>query len=159
MRKPPAANQQIHKGGESIQKKIALVITLLALTMLAAPAFAVDAETPPALPIEVINGIWAVAVATPLGFLVAFFTCLAGYASKTPPEQFKLDHFLYTAIISVSIGAIFMFSGLPQTSITIFVVTWFANGYITWYIWKATKIAAGIITNHFIPTPTGPPTT
>jgi hypothetical protein len=125
--------------------------------MLAVPAFAADAEAPPALPIEVINGIWALAVATPLGFLVAFFTCLAGYASKTPPEQFKLDHFLYTAIISVSIGAIFMFSGLPQTSIAVFVVTWIADGYVTWYIWKATKIAAGIITKHFLPAAPGPP--
>jgi len=135
------------------------VITILAFAILATPALAIDAEAPPTLPVEVIDGIWAVAVATPLGFLVAFFTCLAGYASKTPPEQFKLDHFLYTALISVVVGAIFMFSGLPNQSIATFVLTWLGDGFITWYIWKLTKIFAGIITKHFIPAPTGPPTT
>jgi len=133
---------------------------LLALTVaLAYPAFAAEAETPPEMPVEAINAIWSVAIATPVGFFIAFLTCLAGYASKTPPEKFRLDHFLYTAIITVCIGAIFMYSGLPQQSVAIFVVTWLGTGYIAWYIWKGSQIFATIITKHFLPTPEGPPTT
>lgn len=133
----------------------------MALTVaLAYPAFAAEAEeVPPEIPYEVIKGIWSVAIATPMGFIIAFFTCLAGYLSKTPPENFKLDHFLYTALISVIIGSIFMFSGLPQQSAAIFVVTWLADGFISWYVWKGTKIFAAIITKRFLPTPEGPPTT
>jgi len=133
---------------------------ILVLAALACPAFAAEAaDVPPEIPIEAIKAIWAFAIATPMGFLMAFLTCLAGYASKTPPENFKLDHFLYTALISIIIGSIFLYSGLPQQSATIFVVTWLADGFISWYVWKGTKIFATIITKHFIPTPEGPPTT
>ena len=132
---------------------------ILVLAALACPAFAAEAaDVPPEIPIEAIKAIWAFAIATPMGFLMAFLTCLAGYASKTPPENFKLDHFLYTALISIIIGSIFLYSGLPQQSATIFVVTWLADGFISWYVWKGTKIFAAIITKRFLPAPEGPPT-
>lgn len=133
----------------------------MALTVaLAYPAFAAEAQdVPPEIPIEAIKAIWATAIATPMGFLMAFLACIAGYASKTKPEDFKLDYFLYTSFISIIIGAIFMYSGLPQQSATIFVVTWLADGFISWYIWKGTKIFAIIIAKRFLPTPAGPPTT
>ena len=133
---------------------------ILVLAALACPAFAAEAaDVPPEIPIEAIKAIWAFAIATPMGFLMAFLTCLAGYASKTPPENFKLDHFLYTALISIIIGSIFLYSGLPQQSATIFVVTWLADGFISWYVWKGTKIFATIITKRILPAPEGPPTT
>ena len=145
---------------KNTQKKIAIVIMLLALTALAGPVLAAEAaDVPPEIPIEAIKAIWAFAIATPMGFLMAFLTCLAGYASKTPPEDFRLDCFLYMALISIIIGAIFMYSGLPQQSAAIFVMTWLGNGFITWYVWKGTKIFAAIITKRFLPTPEGPPTT
>jgi hypothetical protein len=47
----------------------------------------------------------------PIALLIAFLTCLAGYLSKTPPEQFKLANFLFTLLISVTIGTLTLMFG------------------------------------------------
>jgi hypothetical protein len=125
------------------------------------PVACAQEETPPELPIEAIHALYAVAVATPTGFIIAFLTSMAGYFSKTQPEKFKLENFLYTAAISVAIGTVTVYSGLPQQSALIMVTTWLANGYLTWYIWKLSTIVARALAKKgmWIPQPTGPPAT
>lgn len=124
------------------------------------PVALAQEETPPEVPYEAIHALYAVAVATPTGFIVALFTSLAGYFSKTQPEKFKLENFLYTAAISVAIGTITVYSGLPQQSALIMVTTWLANGYITWYMWKlSTILARALAKKQVLTTATGPPPT
>lgn len=122
---------------------------------MAAPAFAQEAETPPQVPYEWIYAIWTLAKVTPIAIITALATVLAGYLSKTPPESFKLDHFVFTVLISFIIGALTMFGGWNYTLLQ----QWLANGFITWYLWKVAKILAGIIAKKGIFTlpATGPP--
>ncbi len=85
---------------------------------------------------------------------------MAGYASKTTSEHFKIGNFIYTAIISLAIGFVTVFSGLSTQSSQMWRATWAANGYITWRIWKLSKILASKITKKQITTTAkGPRTT
>jgi hypothetical protein len=112
---------------------------------MAVPAFAADIatdEAPPEVSFESMRLVYAVGIATPMGFFIAFLTCMAGYASKTSPEQFKVENVIYTALISITIGFLMVYSGLAQTNAATMAITWLANGYITWYIWKFSLMAA-----------------
>jgi putative Mn2+ efflux pump MntP len=87
---------------------------------------------------------------------MALITSLAGYFSKTAPEDFKLENFLFTALISFVIGFLSMYAGWSYNNIEL----WLANGFLTWYLWKIAKILARIITKKFMPaTGPNPPTT
>ena len=136
-------------------RKIIFMILLATLALsLAAPVLAQE-ETPPEVSTEWIYAVWAIAKATPIALLIAFATVLVGYLSKTPPEKFKLDHFIFTLLISLTIGILTIWAGWSYTLIQ----QWLANGFLTWYIWKVAKILAGIITKKGIfTTATGPPT-
>jgi len=126
-------------------KKIFFAVILVFASILTFfPVFAQDKATqmsPPELPIQVIHGIWALAVATPIGLVIAFFNCLAGYLSKTSPENFKLENFIYTVLISLVIGFLTVYAGWTYTMVEM----WLANGFLTWYIWKMASILARII--------------
>jgi hypothetical protein len=140
-------------------KKISFAIILLCVAIIAIAVPVALAQTepagPPELPFEVMHGIWALAVATPISLIIAFINCIAGYFSKTGPEDFKLEYFIYTILISLVIGLLTVYMGWSYTMIE----TWLANGFLTWYIWKGTKIIAGAIAKHanWTPQPTGPP--
>ena len=100
------------------------------------------------------------AEATPEGLIIGFVSALAGYFSSNPPEDFSLPKFLYTALISAVIGFLSLYMGWDYTAIT----TWLANGFVTWYLWKASNIIANYITSHLSQTTTassatGPPAT
>jgi uncharacterized membrane protein len=115
---------------------------------MAAPAFAADNatdETPPEIGFESMRLIYAVGIATPMGFFIAFITCMAGYASKTKPEEFKVENLIYNAFISIVIGFITTYAGLTGLN-AVTTISWLANGYITWYIWKISRIAARTLT-------------
>ena len=130
-----------------------MILVLTALSATAPLAFAQE-PGPPELPIEAIHAIWAAAVAIPTALVIAFANCLVGYLSKTPPEQFKLADFLYTILISLTIGVLTMYFGWNYATIQ----TWFANGFLTWYVWKLATILAKIITKKPLFTlATGPP--
>jgi hypothetical protein len=130
-------------------------LALTAVTF-AAPVLAQENGTIPDIPVEWIYTVWATAKAVPIALLIAFVTCLAGYLSKTPPEQFKLANFLFTLLISVTIGTLTVMFGWTYTSIQ----QWFANGFITWYTWKLAEILAKIIAKKeiFLKPQTEPPT-
>lgn len=136
------------------------VMALLAASTAITVVTAQEQETPPEMPYEAVHALYAVAVATPTGFIIAFFTSVAGYFSKTKPEKFKLENFLYTALISIAIGTITVYSGLPQQNAMILITTWLANGYVTWYIWKLSRIVVRTLAKKGVWTPqlTGPPT-
>lgn len=126
-------------------KKVALALVLaFTLIMFAASAFAQTenaTEVPPPMEYGAIQAVYALGIATPMGFLIAFITCLAGYASKTSPEQFKVENLIYTALISILIGFITTYTGLTGLN-GVTAIAWLANGYITWYIWKLSRITA-----------------
>lgn len=119
-------------------KKIvfAVVLVLLALCV-AVPVFAQE-SAPPEVPYDWIYGIWTTAKATPIAILVALATCLAGYLSKTPAEQFRLESFVFTVLISLVIGFLTLYAGWTYATVQM----WLANGFLTWYIWKLAKIIA-----------------
>jgi glycopeptide antibiotics resistance protein len=86
---------------------------------------------------------------------------MVGYLSKTPPEDFKLEYFLFTILISFIVAMGTTFLHWTYTDIQ----TWLANGFVTWYIWKGATIIAKIlrkqtaIATNSAATGPGPPTT
>jgi hypothetical protein len=140
-----------------MQKKIVLAV-IMALTILsaAAPVVFAQEETPPEVPLQWLHGIWAAAKAAPIAIIMALITSLAGYFSKTSPEKFKLENFLFTTLISFAIGFLSIYAGWSYNNIEL----WLANGFLTWYLWKIAKILAKVITKKFMPaTGPNPPTT
>lgn len=140
-----------------MQKNIVLAV-IMALTILsaAAPVVFAQEETPPEVPYQAVQAIWALAKATPIAFIMAFATVAAGYLSKTKPTEFKLPNFIFTLLISLTIGILTIYAGWSYTNIEL----WLANGFLTWYLWKIAKILARIITKKFaLAAGPGPPTT
>jgi hypothetical protein len=137
-------------------RKVFFAVTLaLFVLALAAPVLAAE-EAPPEVPLEWVHGIWSAAKAAPVAIVMALITSLAGYFSKTAPETFKLENFLFTTLISFLVGFLSIYAGWSYSQIEL----WLANGFLTWYIWKLAKILARTITKKFSPTPTtSPPTT
>lgn len=134
---------------------LALLVLALATQVLASPVLAVE-EPPPEVSLQWIQGVWTAAKATPIALVIALITCLAGYFSKTGPEEFKLESFLFTVLISFTVGFLSIYAGWSYTNIQL----WLANGFLTWYLWKIAKILARIITKKFVlTTGPGPPTT
>jgi hypothetical protein len=130
------------------------VVPALLVLAFAVPVMA--QEAPPEVPLEWAHGIWAAAKAAPVAIVIALITSLAGYFSKTAPETFKLENFLFTTLISFLVGFLSIYAGWSYSQIEL----WLANGFLTWYIWKLAKILAKTITKKLSPTPaTGPLTT
>jgi hypothetical protein len=126
-------------------KKVFFAVILACLVTAAlsvtAIAFAVDPGAEPEIPdipYDWIYGVWAAAKAAPIACIMALATCLVGYLSKTSPENFKLENFAFTAIISFVVGFLTVYAGWTYTQIEL----WLANGFLTWYIWKIAKIIA-----------------
>jgi hypothetical protein len=74
----------------------------------------------------------------PTSLLIAFATCLVGYLSKTDPEKFRLDYFAYTMLISFVVGMATIAIKWDYGAIEQLL----ANGFATWWIWKAARIIA-----------------
>jgi hypothetical protein len=83
--------------------------------------------------------------AAPIALVIAFLSSLAGYLSATPPENFSLAKFLYTALISAIVGFLTLYAHWNYATVQV----WLANGFITWYIWKASNIIAQFIISQF----------
>ena len=137
-------------------RKVFFAVTLALLVLaLVAPVMAAE-DAPPEVPLEWVHGIWSAAKAAPIAIVMALITSLAGYFSKTAPEDFKLENFLFTALISFVIGFLSIYAGWSYSNIEL----WLANGFLTWYLWKIAKILARVITKKFVPaTGPGPPRT
>lgn len=114
----------------------AVVLALLACAVAFPVVFAQD--QPPEMAGDWIHGIWVAAKATPIAVILAMLNCLAGYLSKTPAENFKLENFVYTAFISFAIGVGTLYAGWSYSTVQL----WFANGFLTWYLWKVSEIIA-----------------
>ena len=130
-------------GGETATKKIFFAVILaLCLAALSLTAVVLAQEPPaepvPEVPYEWIHAVWVAAKAAPIGIITALVTSLAGYLSKTPGEKFKLENFAFTALISFLVGLLTVYGGWSYGQIEL----WLANGFLTWYIWKAAKIIA-----------------
>jgi len=137
-------------------RKAFFAVTLALLVLaLAAPVMAAE-DAPPEVPLQWVHGIWAAAKAAPIAIIIALITSLAGYFSKTAPENFKLENFLFTTLISFLVGFLSIYAGWSYSNIEL----WLANGFLTWYLWKIAKILAKVITKKFaLVTGPGPPST
>jgi hypothetical protein len=133
-------------------KKIFLVAALIvAAFFVAVAASAVFAQgtnsTGEAPPQVVIN--WQtltdIGESAPIALVIAFLSSLAGYLSATPPENFSLAKFLYTTLISAIVSFLTLYAHWNYATVE----TWLANGFITWYIWKASNIIAQFIILRF----------
>lgn len=118
-----------------MKRVIVGVFLAIAVSLLVYPVFAQEAL--PEVPFEWTHSIWVAAKATPIAILTALATCLVGYLSKTSPDKFRLENFLFTALISLAVGFVTVYVGWSYASVEL----WFANGFLTWYIWKIAKIA------------------
>ena len=112
------------------------VIPALLVLAFAVPVMA--QEAPPEVPLQWTYGIWAAAKAAPVAIIMALITTLAGYFSKTAPENFKLENFLFTTLISFLVGFLSVYAGWSYSQVEL----WLANGFLTWYLWKLAKIIA-----------------
>ena len=118
-----------------MKRVIVGVFLAIAVFLFVYPVLAQEAL--PDVPIEWARSIWVAAKATPIAILTALATCLVGYLSKTSPDKFRLENFLFTALISLAVGFVTVYAGWSYASVEL----WFANGFLTWYIWKIAKIA------------------
>jgi hypothetical protein len=122
-----------------------VVLALLAVCIAAPVVFAQGgSEAPPGVAID-----WQIlsqiGEAMPIAIVVALASSLAGYLSSTPPESFSLAKFLYTALISAIIAFLTLYARWDYATVQ----TWLANGFITWYLWKASNIIAKFIVSRF----------
>ena len=94
-------------------RKAYFVFAVIPALLMLASAFPVMAaeETPPEVPLQWIHGIWAATKAAPVAIVIALITSLAGYFSKTAPENFKLENFLFTTLISFLVGFLSIYAG------------------------------------------------
>jgi hypothetical protein len=128
--------RKVRGGGTELKKLFLAVLALLAFAVAIPAVFAQD--QPPDLPSDWIHGISVAAKATPIAVILALLNCIVGYLSKTPAENFKLENFVYTALISFTIGVGTLYAGWSYSTIQL----WFANGFLTWYLWKVSEIIA-----------------
>jgi hypothetical protein len=137
-----------------ITKRIVLVfvLALLALAVAMPVVFAQASNStatsgPPPFNFASMQTIQTLGLSVPVALVVAILSCLAGYLAQTPPESFSLAKFLYTFMVSVIVGFFTIVLGWDYSTL----LPWLANGFITWYLWKASNILAGYITSHFSP--------
>jgi hypothetical protein len=145
-------------------KKILFVVVLALLAVwLAAPVVFAQGtnsttEAPPGVAIDW-KTLSQIGEAAPIAIIIALVSSLAGYLSSTPPESFSLAKFLYTALISAIVSFLTLYAGWNYATVQI----WFANGFITWYLWKASNIIVNFTISRFsksattTSTATGPP--
>jgi hypothetical protein len=139
----------------AITKKIlfVFVLALLSLAVAMPVAFAQTATNstssggPPPFDFASMQTIQTLGLSVPVALVVAIVSCLAGYLAQTPPESFSLAKFLYTFMVSVIVGFFTIVLGWNYSTL----LPWLANGFITWYLWKASNILASYITSHFSP--------
>jgi hypothetical protein len=139
-----------------VRKSVFAIFFFAALICLAAPVLAVENETEvaPAVPFEAIYEAFAkVGYAAPVAVLVGLVTSLLGYMSKTSPEAFKLDHFIYTAIISLVIGVATVAGGWNY----VIMEQWLANGSLTIWLYWIAKIVAKRLGWNVVSAVAGPP--
>lgn len=122
-----------------VRKSVFAIFFFAALVCLAAPVLAAEGEAAPAVPFQAIYEAFAkVGYAAPVAVLVGLVTSLLGFMSKTSPEAFKLDHFIYTALISLVIGVATVAGGWNY----VIFEQWLANGSLTiWLYWLAKIVA------------------
>jgi hypothetical protein len=96
--------------------------------------------------------------AAPVALLMGLVTCFLGYLKATPPEDFSLTAFIYTALISLIIGIATIYGGWTYAEIE----QWLGNGALTLYLYWIAKIIAkklGWATQISSATGAGPPAT
>ena len=94
-----------------------------------------------------------VGYAAPIALLMGLFTCFLGYLKATPPEDFSLTAFIYTALISLIIGVATIYGGWTYAQIE----QWLGNGALTLYLYWIAKIIAKKL--GWVAPATGPPAT
>ena len=121
-----------------VRKSVFAIFFFATLICLATPVLA-EGETAPAVPFQAIYEAFAkVGYAAPVAVLVGLVTSLLGFLSKTSPEAFKLDHFIYTALISLVIGVATVAGGWNY----VIFEQWLANGSLTIWLYWIAKIVA-----------------
>jgi hypothetical protein len=131
-----------------------IFFVVVSLVMASAPLAFAQGEPVPAPELQPIYEIFkTLGYAAPVAVLVGLVTCIFGYLKSTPPEEFKLVEFIYTALISLIIGIATIYGGWTYAQIS----EWLANGCLSvWLYWIAKIIAKKL---SWIPQATGPPAT
>ena len=80
----------------------------------------------------------ALGYAAPIALIMGLVTSLLGYLRETPPENFELAKFLYTALISLIIGVATIYGGWTYAQVQ----EWLANGCLTLYLYWVAKVIA-----------------
>jgi len=80
----------------------------------------------------------ALGYAAPIALIMGLVTSLLGYLRETPPENFELAKFLYTALISLIIGVATIYGGWTYAQVQ----EWLANGCLTMYLYWVAKVIA-----------------
>jgi len=127
-------------------RKVAFALILIATIIatsagLVGSAFAQGNETAPAGSgsFEPIYEVFkSVGYAAPVAIMVGLTTCLLGYMKQATPQNFKLEEFISTALISLIIGIATICGGWAYTDIA----QWLGNGGLTVWVYWAAKITA-----------------
>jgi hypothetical protein len=116
-----------------------VVFFALTVAVCVVPLAYAQEPTPPQPALQPIYEVFkAVGYALPVALLVGLLTCLLGYLKATPPEQFKLENFIYTALISLIVGVATLYGGWTYVQVE----EWLGNGALTIYIYWVAKIIA-----------------
>ena len=118
-------------------KRKALLFALVFVAMLACIVPVVFAQEPePEAPL--VGFFTNVVKSLPIAIMMGLLTSVLGYLKQTPPEDFKLDKFLTTAMISLILSILTIGFGWDYATAE----EWLANGAITLYIYWIAKIIA-----------------
>lgn len=122
----------------------AVILLLAVVCLVQALSFvplvwAEDAAVPVTPALQPIYDVFkAIGYSMPIAVIMGLFTCLLGYLKQTPPEQFTLAKFIYTALISLIIGIATIYGGWTYAQVQ----EWLANGALTLYIYWIAKVIA-----------------
>jgi len=120
-----------------------LLVIALAIGILGVLTPVALAQVEPENPVADFLG--AIGDMVPPAFVIAFMTSMLGYLRNTPPEEFAIEKFLTTLIMSILIGVVTSLTGWDYTTVQ----TWLANAGITvWAYWlmKVIGLRLGWIT-------------
>jgi len=118
-------------------KRKALLFVLVFVAMLACIVPVVFAQKPePEAPL--VGFFTNMAKALPVALMMGLLTSVLGYLKQTSPEDFELDKFLATALISLILSILTIGFGWDYATAE----EWLANGAITLYIYWFAKIIA-----------------
>ena len=132
----PKGEQEVKRAMKSRKRMLVLASLSLFLLIPTLMVSVVLAQEPDTAPLQ--DFFSSIGLVIPIAVVVGMVNSILGYLRSTPPEEFELDKFLATIIISLLIGIVSIGLGWTYEQAE----QWLANGAVTLYVYWIAKIIA-----------------